>query len=130
MTHLGIGIDLVDVPRVARMLDSKGDRVLARVLTESERAYCVEQAAPARHVAARLAAKEAAFKALNQDGETGWIGWREVEVARRDDGRPTLLFHGRAEEVAQRLGVGSMMVSLTHTETAAAAVVVLLGQGA
>jgi holo-[acyl-carrier protein] synthase len=127
VSHLGIGIDLVDVPRIASMLEDKGELAFKRLLTDGEREYCLAQAVPARHVAARLAAKEAAFKALNQDGETGWIGWREVEVARRADGRPTLLFHERARDVAERLGVASMMVSLTHTETQAAAVVVLLG---
>ena len=127
MKHLGIGIDLVDVPRIVKMLEDKRHLALKRLLTEDEREYCVAQAVPARHMAARLAAKEAAYKALNQDGESGMIGWHEVEVARAPDGRPTLHFHGRAREVAERLGVGSVMVSLTHTDTQAAAVVVLLG---
>ena len=127
MNPVGVGIDLVDVARVKRMLEDKGERALQRLLTESERAYCEGQAVPARHVAARLAAKEAAYKALNQDGDTGYIGWHEVEVGRAQDGRPSLTFHGKAREAAERLGVTSSLVSLTHTDTQAAAVVLLLG---
>jgi holo-[acyl-carrier protein] synthase len=126
MNPVGVGIDLVDVARVKRMLEDKGERVMQRLLTERERAYCEQQAVPARHVAARLAAKEAAYKALNQDGDTGYIGWHEVEVGRAADGRPSLTFHAKAREAAERLGVTSSMVSLTHTDTQAAAVVLLL----
>ncbi|MGD2134975.1 MAG: holo-ACP synthase [Gemmatimonadales bacterium] len=127
MIPLGLGLDLIDVARVRRLLARKGERALARLLTEDERQYCVAQAEPARHVAGRLAAKEAAYKALTTDREAGWIGWREVEVVRGADGRPALELYGRATEAAGRLGVRSMMVSLTHSREAAAAVVLLLG---
>ncbi len=127
MNPVGVGIDLVEVARIERMLEDKGERAMDRLLTDGERAYCERQATPARHVAARLAAKEAAYKALAQDGETGYIGWREVEVGRADDGRPLLELHGKALGAAERLGVKSTLVSLTHTDTQAAAVVLLLG---
>jgi holo-[acyl-carrier protein] synthase len=78
-------------------------------------------------VAARLAAKEATYKALNQNGDTGYVGWHEVEVGRAEDGRPSLVLHGKARDAAERLGVTSSLVSLTHTDTQAAAVVLLLG---
>lgn len=128
MRALGLGLDLVDVARVARMLERNGERVLKRLLTEEERTYCLHQAVPARHVAARLAAKEAAYKALAQHEETGAIVWRDVEVGREITGRPTLVFHGRADTAARRLGVTSSLVSLTHTADYAAAVVILLQQ--
>jgi holo-[acyl-carrier protein] synthase len=129
MNPLAIGVDVVDVERVERMLARHGDRVLARVLTEEERLYCEKMAAPARHVAARLAAKEAAYKALAIDDEAGWIGWLEVEVRRDGQGRPQLSLHGRAQAAATRLGVRSALVTLTHSEASAVAVVLLVGDG-
>ena len=125
MIPVGLGIDLVEVPRVADMLDRFGERALRRVLTPSEREYCESQAATAQHVAARLAAKEAAFKALAASGDVPYIGWLEFEVAREIDGRPTLVFHGRAADLAERLKIAATHVSLTHVEGYAAAVVAI-----
>lgn len=127
MNLLAVGLDLVEVDRVARLLDSKGERALRRLLTPAERDYCLAQPSPARHVAARLAAKEAAYKALAHGGDAGYVGWRDVEVVRNSDGGPSLLLHGRAQAVAQSLSVLSLKVSLTHSDKHAAAVVVLLG---
>ncbi len=125
MTPFAVGFDLVDVDRVARLIERKAARALARLLTEPERVYCLGQAVPARHIAARLAAKEAAYKALAHGGDVGTIGWREVEVARELTGGPTLVFHGRARETARRLHVVSSLVSLSHTGQTAGAVVLL-----
>lgn len=125
MIPLGLGIDLVDIRRVERMVERYGDRVLRRLLTDDERVYCAQQAWPARHIAARLAAKEAAYKALARDENFGAIGWTDVEVGREITGGPTLEFRGRAEVRARHLGVATTMVSLTHTDDHAAAVVVV-----
>jgi holo-[acyl-carrier protein] synthase len=121
----GVGIDLVQIVRVERMLDGKGDRMLARLFTDDEIAYARARARPAMHLAARLAAKEAAFKALAGSDEARLIGWREVEVVPRDSQAPTLVFRGRAEARAKELEIQHVWLSLTHTDTAAAAVVVL-----
>ncbi len=123
MIPVGIGIDLVDISRIAHLLDTYGERAMARLLTEGERAYCSSQARPAAHVAARVAAKEAAFKALAASGDTEYIGWQEFEVIRSLDGRPALELHGRARRLAAQLKVAQSLVSLTHSEAAAAAVV-------
>lgn len=121
----GLGIDLVEIARVERMLADRGERVLQRLFTESEVAYAHARARPAMHLAARLAAKEAAFKALAGSDEARLIGWREIEVSPRDGMAPELLFHGRAEARMRELEIRSVWVSLTHTDTTAAAVVVL-----
>jgi holo-[acyl-carrier protein] synthase len=121
-----VGIDLVDVARVEQLLERHPDRSVTRLLTDDERAYCFSQAAPAPHVAARLAAKEAAFKALAGGGDTAFLAWREFEVTRKADGTPGLTLHGGALETAKRLEVGAALVSLTHTQRQAAAVVVFL----
>ena len=124
----GVGIDLVDIARVQRLLDAKGERALRRLFTSDEVDYALTRALPAQHLAARLAAKEAAFKALTGNALARAIGWREIEVVRGDHG-PTLSLHGRAAERAAQLGVTGIWVSLTHSETTAGAVVVLEAVG-
>jgi holo-[acyl-carrier protein] synthase len=121
----GIGIDLVAVARVQRMLDRVGDRALQRLLTDQERAYCVTMAVPARHVAARIAAKEAAYKALQGTEDARGIGWQEIEVERDALGRPSVRLHGRAAARLRELGAQSVLISLTHTDEIAAAMAVI-----
>jgi holo-[acyl-carrier protein] synthase len=125
MRITGIGVDLVDVARVERMLGRFGERVLARLLTPGERAYCVSCARPAEHVAARIAAKEAAFKAMARDADGLRIGWTELEVERDADGRPSLRFHGRARAAADRFRVTDVHLSITHERAHAAAFVIM-----
>jgi holo-[acyl-carrier protein] synthase len=126
----GIGIDLVEIARVERLLDGKGDRALARLFTEAEIAYARTRARPAMHLAARLAAKEAAFKALTGTDEARLIGWREVEVVSPPGGgAPALRLHGRADARARELNVSRTFLSLTHTDETAGAVVVLESHG-
>ena len=122
---VGIGIDLVEISRVERLLDAKGERAIARLFTDSEVAYARVRARPAMHLAARLAAKEAAFKALAGSEDARLIGWREVEVVSRPHGAPTLAFHGRADFRMRELGVQHVHVSITHTNDVAGAVVVI-----
>lgn len=121
---VGVGIDLVDIARVDRLLDAKGERALRRLFTASEVDYAVSRPLPAQHLAARLAAKEAAFKALAGNELARGIGWKEIEVV-RGDSRPTLTFHGRAAQRVRELGITTVWVTLTHTATTAGAVVVL-----
>jgi holo-[acyl-carrier protein] synthase len=124
-TILGIGTDLLDVARMARELEEEGAGFRDTVFTPSEIAYCEAKRRPARHFAARFAAKEALFKALA--GSTSRDFWRDVEVARTGDEPPCLLLHGRVKDAADRLGVRKILVSLSHTDRLAAASVVLQG---
>lgn len=122
---VGIGIDLIDIERVQRLFDSKGDHALRRLFSEGERSYSMARPHPAQHLAARLAAKEATFKALSGSLVARGIGWRDIEVQVADDGRPTLVLHGAAERRASELSVTRVFLSLTHSAMTAAAVVVL-----
>ena len=124
---IAVGIDLVDVERVARMLERDAERCAARLLTEGEWAYCSEMKRPAPHVAVRLAAKEAAFKALAGSDDARAIGWREIEVVHGAHRRPELRLHGRATDRLAALGGGRVLVSLTHSRVTAGAVVVVEG---
>jgi len=120
-----LGIDLTEVPRIARALERWDERFLTRVfgpdeLTRPRRHPRVF----AEHVAGRFAAKEAAMKALG----LGWRGlaFREIAVGRDLRGKPTLSFQGRALARARELNVRAVEVSITHTSDLAAAVVALV----
>jgi holo-[acyl-carrier protein] synthase len=122
---IGLGLDLVPIPRVEALLARHGERALQRLFTEDERAYASGQAFPALHLAARLAAKEAAYKALNWNDMARGIGWREIEVARLDGGQPLLRLHGAAAARFAALGGTRCHLSLTHAGGMAGAVVVI-----
>jgi len=125
VSAVGVGVDLVEVSRVGAIIADKGARVFERLLTPAERAYCESRPDPATHVAVRLAAKEAAYKALQGSAVARGIGWRDIEVIRAPDGRPDLELSGLAKSRARELGVKRVLLSLSHTHLAAVAVVVL-----
>jgi holo-[acyl-carrier protein] synthase len=122
---LGLGIDAVEIERVDRMYADKGERLLQRLFSQAERDYVRTKSAPAQHLAVRLAAKEAAYKALSGNELARGIGWRDVEVLTRDDGSPYLLLKGRAADRFTELGATHVHVSLTHSLTTAIAVVIV-----
>ena len=122
---IGIVVDRVEISRVRTMIASQGERALLRLFTENEREYCSDMANPARHFAVRVAAKEAAFKALSGTQEARAIGWREMEVELDEIGRPSLRLHGRASARAKELGVAKSWISLSHGDDLATAFVVL-----
>lgn len=122
---LGIGIDIVPVARVESLLERHGERALRRLFTDGERTFATTQARPAEPLAARVAAKEAAYKALSGDETARGIGWQDVEVERLDDGRPLLRLHGTAAERFHALGGSRCHISLTHAGGVAAAVVII-----
>ncbi len=127
MAAIGVGVDLVEVSRVAAIIADKGSRVFERLLTPAERAYCESRPDPATHVAVRLAAKEAVYKALQGSEAARGIGWREIEVTRASDGRPDVELSGFAAARARELGVRRVLLSLSHTHQAAVAMVLLEG---
>jgi holo-[acyl-carrier protein] synthase len=123
---VGIGVDVIDIERVARMVAKQGDRLLQRLLTEGEVAFVAERAQSAQHVAVRLAAKEASYKALSGNQLARHIGWQDTEVVSRlDDGAPELRLHGRALERFTELGATHIHVSLSHSAQSAVAFVVV-----
>ena len=112
---VGSGIDLIEVPRIARSMERYGAHFLKRLFTEEEIAYCQRKRhTAAESFAARFAAKEAGAKALGTGIGYG-VTWKELEVGREPGGRPTLQLHGRAAELARAAGVRRIALSLTHT---------------
>jgi len=124
---LGIGIDLIEVPRFERALQRYGERFINRLFTPDEVAYCQSKARAVEHFAARFSAKEAALKALGT-GKSGGIRWRDVEVTRERGKPPQLQFHGQAERLFEFMGATQARVSLTHTGHTAAAYVIIEGE--
>src|SRR6266850_2924211 len=104
MSVLGIGVDMVQVERIQHSLDRFGERFMKRVFTEGEIAYCISMKFPARHLAARFAAKEAVSKAFGT-GIGKAMGWRDIDVRKKPSGEPFLVFAGEAEQLAQTRGV-------------------------
>jgi holo-[acyl-carrier protein] synthase len=123
---LGTGVDLAEVARIRASIERYGERFTRRVFTEREIAYSERKANKYERYAARFAAKEAGMKAIG----TGWSGgitWKDLEVTNLPSGRPTLALHGVARDVADRLGVQTIHLSLTHTSGQALAWVLLEG---
>lgn len=121
----GIGLDVVEIERVSRIWLRFGLRFAEKILTPAELAR-MPKAAPAPYLAARFAAKEAAAKALGTGLARG-VWFDTIEVASDGNGRPRLEFLGPALEALARIGATGSFISLTHSRTMAAAVVVLEG---
>jgi holo-[acyl-carrier protein] synthase len=125
MTVVGIGTDLTSIDRVARLL-GRYPRFAERCFTEHEREYAFRFATPERRLAARFAGKEAVMKSLG----TGWraVRWRDIEVT--GGGAPRVRLMGTAAARAESIGVTKVLVTITHTDTAALVVAVALGDDA
>ena len=126
MSVLGIGVDLVECVRIERSLERFGEKFLHRVFTDGEIEYSMSMKFPARHLAARFAAKEAVSKAFGS-GIGKAMGWRNIDVRKKPSGEPFLVFSGPAQELAAKRGVRSALITLSHTEHHAMASVVLEG---
>jgi len=121
---VGTGVDLAEVPRIRASIERFGRRFIDRVFTPAEIAYVERKANRFERYAARFAAKEAGMKAIG----TGWkrgVTWQDFEVANLPSGKPTLRLHGVAAEVARRMNVRNVSLSLTHTAELGMAHVIL-----
>jgi holo-[acyl-carrier protein] synthase len=123
---VGNGVDLCEVSRIRQSIERFGEKFTQRVFTPAEIAYVERKANKFERYAARFAAKEAGMKAIG----TGWrygVRWHDFEVTNLASGKPTLAFHGVAAEVARRLGVKNVSLSITHTSEMAMAMLILEG---
>ncbi len=123
---LGIGIDLEEVARIHDSIARFGARFLDRVFTAGEIAFCQGKANASERFAARFAAKEAAFKALQAAWANG-LSWRDFETVIEPGGAPRLLLHGEAAQLAAQRGVVRSHVSFSHTRGFVTAIVVMEG---
>ena len=123
---VGLGTDIVEVERVAKMISDHGDHFLERVFTPGEIAHCSGRRESAPHYAGRWAAKEAVMKVLGT-GFTQEVGWTDIEVVTQPSGQPVIALHGTTRQVAERLGIANVLVSLSHTKHYATATAIGLG---
>lgn len=124
---VGVGIDQIEVSRIRDSLEKHGDHFLKKIFSENEQSYCEDKADPAPCLAARFAAKEAVAKAFG----TGFgkeFGWLDSEIIHGDAGEPILSFNPRATELLKSKGAEKALVSLTHLETVASAIVILVSR--
>jgi holo-[acyl-carrier protein] synthase len=122
---LGIGIDVVENARIADAIRRHGDRFIQKIYQAAEVEYCRAMTDPAPHFAARFAAKEAVSKAFGT-AFAGEFAWKDVEVRRKASGEPFIVLHRGAAELAKRLGIASVLVSLSHSQLYAVANAVVI----
>ncbi len=123
---VGLGVDIAEVARIQAAIERHGQTFLRRVYAPAEIEYCERYKNKYERYAGRFAAKEAAMKALG----TGWshgVRWVDVQVARQKGGRPAIVLSGEAAQVAERLGVKHIALSITHTAAQAFAQVIFEG---
>ncbi|RMF03705.1 MAG: holo-[acyl-carrier-protein] synthase [Chloroflexi bacterium] len=114
-----VGVDIIETERIAGSVARFGDRFLRRVYTAQELAYCDGRTGS---LAARWAAKEAVSKVLGTG--IGDVNWHDIEVVNDERCRPAIQLHGAAAQLAARLGISAVAVSLSHTREHAIAFVV------
>lgn len=117
---LGVGVDLVEIERIAQLRQKHADRLCTMVFLPEEMEYCLKKSNPDESLAARFAAKEAVMKALG----TGWsegVHFMGIEVTNESGGKPGIRLHGRTKEMANQLGAGTIHISLSHSRDMAIA---------
>ena len=124
---IGTGVDIVETARIRESVEKFGERFLQRCFLPGEIQYCQGMKFPALHFAARFAAKEAISKAF-VTGIGQQLGWRDMEIRRRDSGEPYVILHGKGIELAARRGVTAIHVSLSHCQDYGAANAVIVGK--
>lgn len=128
MEILGIGTDITECLRIARMIERHAELFVDRVYTPEEIQYCQHRKQSTQHFAGRWAAKEAVLKALG----TGWrrgISWRDVEICNEPGGKPIVVIRGGAKDVCDDLGITKVLISISHCHTHATAYAIAIGEG-
>ncbi len=124
---IGIGTEITECLRIARMIERYGETFLRRVYTTGEIQYCQSRKQATQHFTGRWAAKEAVLRALG----TGWqpgIAWHDLEIRSEPGGRPTVAVRGGAREVVEQAGIAQVLVSISHCRTHAVAYAIAMGK--
>jgi len=123
---LGVGIDIIEVERIKDSHERFGERFLNRILHPNEISYCLSHKTPAPFLAVRFAAKEAISKAFGT-GIGAQLGWRDMEVGRKESGEPFVILHEAGQKLLKERGARAVLISLSHTQNYATAVAILDG---
>lgn len=119
----GIGVDTIEIDRIARVYARYNERFLNRIFAPEEKTYALRYKDPVPRLAARFAAKEACMKALG----TGWnsgVRWKDIVVVNETSGKPELKLHGKARTFFEKLSADRIHLSITHSKQHATAVVI------
>ncbi len=120
MNVLGIGNDIVECLRIAQMIERHGELFIGRVFTADEIQFCSSRKQATQQFAGRWAAKEAILKALGAGWRRG-ISRLDIEVRHNNDGKPTVALRGATRDLVEQLGIGDILVSISHCRTHATA---------
>jgi holo-[acyl-carrier protein] synthase len=121
---IGIGGDIFEIAQIKRQLAKDGKNLMNELFTVGEQRYCQSKRYPERHLAARFAAKEAMFKALSTGRLPGYL-WKDVEIVNAGNGKPSINLTGKTKQLAKKLKVKKIFVSLSHSSKWAMANVIL-----
>lgn len=121
---LGVGIDIIEVGRIASSYERFGERFLKRILKPEEIKYCLSNKNPAPFLAARFAAKEAVSKAFGT-GIGSKISWQDIEIKKEVSGKPYIVLHENGLKLMKEMGAKKMHISISHTENYAVAMAIL-----
>ena len=122
---VGLGTDIIEVVRIAQMIERHGEHFLHRVYTDDEILYCQRRKESYQHFAGRWAAKEAVMKTLG----TGWtrgVSWQDIEVCSKKSGQPVICLHGSAGELAEQMGIDEMLITISHCRAYATATAIAI----
>lgn len=124
---IGIGTDITECLRIARMIERHGELFIGRVYTDEEIKYCQARKQATQHFTGRWAAKEAILKALG----TGWrkgISWRDIEIRNTPEGKPVVAVRGGVKDVVEMFGIANILVSISHCRSHATATAIAVGK--
>jgi len=124
---VGLGTDIIEIVRIGQMIERHGELFLNRIYTEQEISYCQRRKESYQHFAGRWAAKEAVMKALGTGFIRG-INWQDIEVVASQNGQPNIKTQGGAGEMAERLGIGEFLITISHCRAYATATAVAVGR--
>ncbi len=118
---IGIGIDIVEIERIKKVFEKRGARFTEKIFTKHELEYSGKFIDPFTHLAARFSAKEAYYKCIGE----GVLYFNEIEVLNETNGKPFIRLYGKTLEKWNKIGSPQILISLTHTNYTASAVVIL-----
>jgi holo-[acyl-carrier protein] synthase len=127
MEIIGIGTDITECLRIARMIERHGELFITRVYTPDEIVYCQNRKQATQHFTGRWAAKEAILKAIG----TGWrrgISWRDMEIRNDPSGKPVVAVRGGVRDVFEKLGIREILISISHCRAYATAIAIAVGK--
>lgn len=123
---IGLGTDIVEISRIAQMIERHGEHFLNRIYTTDEITYCQKRKHSYEAFAGRWAAKESVMKVLGTGFIKG-IGWQDIEVLSQQSGKPVVHLRGSTSEFADQLGISEVLITISHCRTYATATAIGVG---